>query len=461
MYCRNCGTQIPEGARFCGNCGNSVSSYRSGTSAGHAPYPKRRFLAAVFRILRGIVIGAVLFAILLVVCDKIDERRAREYEALRAAMRPTEPTLSLEEAALAVQLPDVPEHLRSVQALQSRGMGSCKELSGNVAVTVVFVEDAVSSWTQAEIDEFTGELNADIAELTQQAAQWDVALSITLQTSQSRLDYELEPEAAYSNLGPILSGAGFHMDGLSDTLKEAHNIAADPFVIAFNKAGRSHAAPHSNEDRVEACFLFGGSTAFKHELLHLFGAADFYYHGLMEFGAIDFLGDSIMVDSSTDCVDDLTAYLVGWTDQLTNEAETMVYLLGYIGNEELQEAHEQNGFTGFGSKKYDNGDCYTGNLVMGVPHGWGTMEYLNGDIYRGNFDNGLWNGEGFFAWINGDTYEGAFVDGKRTGDGLYIWSNGDTYQGSFLNGQLHGQGTLTKANGEIFSGKWEKNTFKG
>lgn len=440
MYCRNCGNRLPDNSRFCGNCGTSVSQSNPKNSVGskrEIHTPKRGGMAAVFRILRWIVIGAVLFGIILVISEKADERRIKKQEELLASMRSTEPTLSPEESALAERLPDVPEHLRSVQALQSRGVGSCKELAGNVAVTVVFVDDTVSSWTQTEIDEFTNDLYASIADLTHQAAQWNVALSITLHTCHSTIEYEVPPESASNDLGPILSRAGYNMYGLSDALKNKYSAEAVPIVIAFNKEGRSYAMLNDREDQIEACYLFSGSDAFNHELLHLFGAADFYYHGLMDFGASDVLGDSIMGDSATDRVDDLTAYLVGWTDELTNEAETMLYLLGYIGNEELNKALGENMLTGFGTMTNESGN-YNGNLVMGVPHGWGIMEFFSGDVYAGEFDNGA-----------------------ITGYGCFTWANGDCYEGDFQAGQLHGYGTLTKANGEVFTGRWENSTFIG
>ena len=460
-YCNNCGSALKSDVSFCVQCGKAVGaavpsgkSYRtthratanntdssqnkSQSSPKRQPSSDKGFFSGIFRVLRILIVVLLIGGILVIVGDKIDERNYKEKAAQAASSERPEETISAEEAALAERLPDVPEHLRTVQVLQHRGMGSCKALKGNVAVTVVFVDDAVSSWTQQEIDEFTGELYIDISELTNQASQWGVELNVTMYSGYSSLDYEVEPATAFYALGPILSSAGYDMYNLSDSLKLKTGADAVPFVIAFNKDGRSYANQNPDEKDVQACYLFSGSDAFKHELLHLFGAADFYYQDLMSFAVSDIMGESIMCDSANDHVDDLTAYLVGWTDQLTNEAETMLYVIGYIGNEELQTAQEENMITGFGTLNLDGGVTYSGYLSMGVPDGWGEMIFANGDTYSGEFDNGV-----------------------RTGYGYYVWISGDRYEGYFQDGQLHGQGTLTKANGEVISGTWVNGEFKG
>lgn len=460
-YCNNCGSELKPDASFCVQCGKAVegavpsdkgrrstrkattnvpdsSQNKHRTGQKRQPASNKSALSGMFRVLRVLIIAMLLGGILVVVGEKIDERNYKERAMQDTYSERTEETMSSEEATLAERLPDVPEHLRTVQVLQHRGMGSCKALKGNIAVTVVFVDDAASNWTQQEIDEFTGELYVDISELTNQALQWGVELNITIYTGYSSLDYEVEPASASYSLGPILSSAGYAMYNLSDSMKQETGANAVPFVIALNKEGRSYANQNPDEADIQACYLFSGSDAFKHELLHLFGAADFYYHDLMSFAVSDILDESIMCDSANDHVDDLTAYLVGWTDQLTNEAETMLYIIGYIGNDELQSAQEENMLTGFGTLKLDGGGSYSGYLSMGVPDGWGEMIFANGDTYSGEFDNGAITGYGCIVWISGDRYEGYFQDG-----------------------QLHGQGTLTKTNGEIYSGTWVNSEFKG
>ncbi|HIZ85340.1 MAG TPA: CD225/dispanin family protein [Candidatus Coprenecus stercoravium] len=39
MYCKNCGTQLPDGTKFCTNCGQSLSEDRPGMSYPRAEMP--------------------------------------------------------------------------------------------------------------------------------------------------------------------------------------------------------------------------------------------------------------------------------------------------------------------------------------------------------------------------------------------------------------------------------------
>jgi hypothetical protein len=73
----------------------------------------------------------------------------------------------------------------------------------------------------------------------------------------------------------------------------------------------------SETSQVERCYIFDDTSALKHELLHLFGATDFYYHDTVEQAADRYLGDSIMASADAFApVDDMTAYLIGWTEEI-------------------------------------------------------------------------------------------------------------------------------------------------
>ena len=454
MYCIHCGREIPPEAQFCRYCGKKVcqtkqeapakpaSAHCSGKPGTKGKAGKergiRRFFKVLWRTLLGFVIFCLFMGAVILVGDKVDEKKAREREALLAATRLTQETLSPEEEALAERLPGVYKEYWELDVFQNRGMGSSSTMKGNVAVTLIFAEDAESSWSQQEMDAFLGEVTEDAAELTVLAAQWGTELNMTISSSKCTLDYPLEPEMAYGSLGQILHSAGHRSYEPADALREATGADAVPVVVAFNKEGRSYAIWDADEAKVEACYLFGGSQAFKHELLHLFGAVDYYYHDLMAAAVKDMMEESIMLDSGNGHVDSFTAYLVGWTDKLDGVSSMMATAFNYIGDEEMQEAHAENMYTGMGTQTFEDGTVYSGYLSVGVPDGFGEMQFYNGDRYTGEFKNGA-----------------------RTGYGTYCWQNGDIYEGYFRNGQLHGEGTFTWADGSTRSGVWEEGSFVG
>lgn len=57
-----------------------------------------------------------------------------------------------------------------------------------------------------------------------------------------------------------------------------------------------------------------------------------------------------------------------------------------------------NIINGQGKIKYENGDCYEGNLKSGVFHGTGTFKKSNGEVYQGNYVNGFREGSGTLSF---------------------------------------------------------------
>ena len=152
-------------------------------------------------------------------------------------------------------------------------------------------------------------------------------------------------------------------------------------------------------------------------------------------------------------VDSLTAYLVGWTDTLSEEANAVMEGSAWMTNDFLREANEVETMTGYGTKIY-NSCTYEGDLVKGIPNGRGVYIWDNGNRYEGEVVNGQRHGYGVLSWADGSCYEGEFVEDRRTGYGVLTWASGTRYEGEFLNDQLHGRGTVYNADGSQYSGQW-------
>lgn len=80
----------------------------------------------------------------------------------------------------------------------------------------------------------------------------------------------------------------------------------------------------------------GEKRTFIHELLHLFGAEDFYYPPVVEKAADKWLPDSIMNEGHT--IDALTRVLVGWDTWLSGNAEGFLNDTKGVTEKELDEA---------------------------------------------------------------------------------------------------------------------------
>jgi len=112
------------------------------------------------------------------------------------------------------------------------------------------------------------------------------------------------------------------------------------------------------------------------------------------------------------------------------------------------------------AEKMDNGNVYTGLLVLGTdskyrPHGQGKLRYVDGNEYEGEFSNGNRVGHGKFTARTGWTLEGKW-ENNRPVSGVHRDADGQIYEGEFdENGKRHGTGKLTNKKGAAWEGTWK------
>ena len=263
-------------------------------------------------------------------------------------------------------------------------------------------------------------------------------------------------------------------------------------------------------DDAEYCVVYRGEPgSILHEVLHVFGAADLYYPPQVAQAAGRILGESVMMNSDCQVLDDLTKYLIGWHRQPTAKARQLLMATAGITEQMVSDAlqAENQVRNGYGRKTYSNGTVYEGEFQEGVADGRGTFYYTNGSVYQGDvkngsfegrgtlryaggtvyegtfqnhqfhgrgricyadgsvyegtFRNGLQQGRGRYSYVSGTVYEGEFRNGEPCGCGIYLFSNGDRYEGEVQNGKLHGRGCLTYADGTVRRGRFVNDEYKG
>lgn len=374
----------------------------------------------------------------------------------------------------------VAEELHGHVYLSGRAQGSCARLCGDVAVTAVFVNDAQHTFSEAEKSQYLQDFSALLARIEQDAASFGAAVRLQLQyyTADStvplvRSDAEPWARDAFEQIGVQNN---VELEALCD-VQEA------PVVLITGQQGRSFAQRSSAKTGREYVVLYNDFDAAYHELLHLFGARDFYFPERVEQLAQTLLPESIMLDNQGQ-VDDLTAYLVGWTDDPSPEALSFLEQTADLTAAQLDAAHEVEVFTGYVTDRRSSGGSYTGYLVDGVRHGEGTFVwdsgarytgswdngdlhgygeyyYGDGDVYKGDWVRGAKHGTGRYTWQDGTVYQGDWKDDERTGKGTMTWPDGARYQGDFVDGERHGQGTYSWPNGDRFVGGWKNGKRHG
>lgn len=355
----------------------------------------------------------------------------------------------------------VPEELRDNFFLKQKENGCCKTLSGDVAIAVIMVDDSVSKWNNEAKAELQTELQTNSKAVIEDASAYEIDLSITFHYYTACVTEDVGSNDEKQWQEEALESAGLPaMSQVHDYLIKQYSAKEAPVMFVLNKTGRATASYAKSESMT--MYHKSGYDGFEHELLHIFGAQDYYYPEEVDAWAGKRFSDSIM--NSGEEVDALTAYLIGWTDTLSDNAIGFLEDSISITTSYMLEQNEKELFTGYGTKEYDDG-VYTGDLVRGFRHGTGTMQYNNGGWYTGQWDNGkkAGAGTGKIIYENGSVYEGEFMDGKCHGTGKVIYESGSVYEGEFQNGKLQGQGTYTNVNGSVYTGYWNdgERTGKG
>lgn len=367
------------------------------------------------------------------------------------------------------------EHL----AFRRRGGGTCKMLIGQVTMRIVYVNTPDALWTDAQKAEWLKTANEAIGILNDNAKEYD--REVTANFIEFQVFFETDEIEDFD---------GFVLDCLlqNKELKENAILLEDEenvfTVFCFLNERRSLAYADWDSILTESIVANSHDTGMElaHEILHLFGAVDLYFPADFQIAAMTYYPDSIMTATTgSKTVDSLTAYSVGWTNELDETALMFLSDTDHVSQDTLDEAYEEELFTGYAARqsrnitqygyfqdgilngysvcKWDNGDWYAGEFENGVMHGWGAYHWAGGTVYAGDYAEGKRTGQGFIMWPDGTMYVGSFVDGDMTGEGIYSWPDGSCYTGGVLDGAYHGYGTYTDASGQVLEGYWENGGF--
>lgn len=365
-----------------------------------------------------------------------------------------------------------------------RGGGDCDSLTGDVLITVVFADEPDSAWTDADMEEYKRGLDAATVKLYADATKYGVSLNIRFQYLRGKADSASTFTNYESWSSQVLRSAGLpEKEQVIPQLKKTHSVKEAPVLFVVNRGGRAFARTHATPDGMEYAILHRTEADYRHELMHMFGARDYYYPDEAEELAKKYFPSSIMNTADGEAViDPLTAYHIGWTDTLSPQAKSFLDETAWITSAYVTSSVSQETRSGYATVEDANGS-YTGYFLEGMYHGqgkyvwktggvfegtfeygtatYGTLTWAGGASYTGSFRNWKMHGQGKYTWPSGDWYEGTFVDDSFTGYGTAYWVGGTRYVGEFLNWKLHGQGTCTFPDGSVQTGRWENDRFLG
>jgi len=353
---------------------------------------------------------------------------------------------------------------RSHVFLLRRSKGVCDRLTGKVMLNVIFTDEPESRWTDGEMDAFKSGMDEATHLLNEDAAKYGAELEISCNFLRGKAIYNVDFDNydAWSK-DALKESDQPSLNRLVSELKKNHGVDEAPVFFAVNRDGRSFAVSSGENNGDEYAILYRTESDYRHETMHLFGSKDYYFPKEVQACAETYLPGSIMNTADGDTpqtMDPLTAYTVGWTETLTDEAKAFLNETAHFTEEDIEEAKEEETYTGYGERVEKEG-TYTGELLNGIYHGQGKYVWNNGNVYEGGFEHGKLTGKGKFSWNNGDTYEGDVVDGTLHGQGKYVWANGSTYVGQYQNGQRNGTGKYTWTEGDVYEGEYLNNEIHG
>lgn len=345
--------------------------------------------------------------------------------------------------------------------------GICQALTGKIFWSFVYVDDAESGWSRTE-KEAQDRTNVKVIQyLKEEGRKEGVYLQMFNKTWTVRVSYAMRQENRSSWTEDFAKTAGFpSFRDLNRSLQKQYPGGQIFFVFLVNKSGRAFASSSVNEGAADAeyCVVYRGEPgSILHEVLHVFGAADLYYPPQVTQAAGRILGESVMMNSDCQVLDDLTKYLIGWHRQPTAKARQLLMATAGITEQMVSDAlqAENQVRNGYGRKTYSNGTVYEGEFQEGVADGRGTFYYTNGSVYQGEVKMGSPHGTGRITYASGTVYEGAFQNGEPNGRGRFIYKDGAVYQGDVKNGSFEGRGTLRYAGGTVYEGTFQNHHFHG
>lgn len=267
----------------------------------------------------------------------------------------SEPHLPAEESSLTETMSpateasetDLPTSYENTETDPNRkryNIGNCLKLVGDIDVYLFFMDDDNSTWTPSHAKAFTNnEIKPALSYLEREAKKWGKYLHFN--TPKINVTGVGEFTMKYS--GTVTDGDG---DSSTDVLYQAASCigyGSDDellaqyrnetgrdnavFLTIFDKDGRSYAIQTQSKDSMtmEHCVLFSEPWMYKyglvlvhssciaHEILHLYGADDYYKEPRAAISA-EVYPDDIMLKTPpnlSECsIGDYTAFSVGWTD---------------------------------------------------------------------------------------------------------------------------------------------------
>lgn len=195
--------------------------------------------------------------------------------------------------------------------------GDSRKLQGKILVTFILVSDSQNRWDAASVQKLKTVHKNAANTMKLEAASYGVTLEVSHKYIMCTIKSVFSREEYAASVRRVLDEAGYS-DRISRKLEEENGVDDAPILFCINRSDRSFAVTSRDVFGFEYGVLYGNTEDYRHELYHLYGAVDLYPKSVKTLGE-KYFPTSVMLQSSM-VADDLTAYLIGWTDTLSEKA---------------------------------------------------------------------------------------------------------------------------------------------
>lgn len=223
------------------------------------------------------------------------------------------------------KIEDCPKKIQNHFFLQARDIGASRKLVGKVGMITIYASKTPQCWSLKSKEEYEAALKKATEFLEKEAKCYGANLQIETYSLSINLPADFERFRGFEYIKKEFKVNS--MEEMQCSFEKHYNVDEAPVIIVFDEVGRSSAAmQHSpSMQKNELSSIFRGSKGFSyttiaHEILHQFGASDFYFPKRLEKYAKKYFVNSVMGIGSPEIVDDLSAYLVGWKDEFSENA---------------------------------------------------------------------------------------------------------------------------------------------
>ena len=215
-------------------------------------------------------------------------------------------------------------------AMRGKNQGPLKSFTGSVYIIVVYVNTPRHPWTEAKKNKINKVSESSVRYMKKEAKRYGTELDLRYGLLEYTVPVEFSGE--YEWFEYIIQNiyGEKNIAQVYERYARDLNVDSAPILFMFNSDGRSYSTPSSSDNPGwinEFCVIFCDvdgihDNYLTHEVMHLYGAIDLYdyNHEGVERVAKKYFPKSDMLTVSHN-IDDLNAYLVGWTNQLTPKAQ--------------------------------------------------------------------------------------------------------------------------------------------